>query len=220
MDGEPGPFGDLALDEFTQRLASASPIPGGGSASAVAAALAASLLAMVARLSLDRPKYEAYRATNEEALQIGERMRRRFLELADEDAAAYGSFSAAMKLPRDTDEQQQQRAEELRRAARVASEVPLAIVEECAGLLDQVERLAGRSNLNTASDLEVAARLCAAAGRGAAANVRINLPHVGDERFAGWATARLDGLLRTIEHDMLNASERVAGGALRDSEAE
>ena len=217
MDGGRG-FSDVTLGEFAEQLASSSPIPGGGSASAVAAALAASLLAMVARLSLDRPKYESYRATNERALEVAERARRQLLVLADEDAAAYGRFSAAMKLPRDTEEQQQRRTAELREAARQASEVPLAVVEECAVLLDEVERLAGRSNLNAASDLEVAARLSAAAARGAAANVRINLPHVGDERFAGGATARLDGLLKTIERDMLHASQRVAGGGLRDPE--
>ena len=87
-----------------------------------------------------------------------------------------------------------------------------------ARLLDEMDSMAGRSNLNAASDLEVGARLAAAAARGAAANVMINLPHVGDERFAGGATATIDGLLRQIDRDMLNVVHRVAGGGLRDPE--
>jgi methenyltetrahydrofolate cyclohydrolase len=212
-------FAGLSLADFSERLASGEPVPGGGSASAVAGSLAASLLAMVARLSIDRPKYEPYRATNERALALAGRLRRRFLELADDDAAAYGEFSAALKLPRETDEERAARGEAIQQAARAASEVPLAMAEECARLLDEIESVAGRSNLNASSDLEVAARLCAAAARGAAANVIVNLPHVGDQRFAGGATARVEHLLHTIERDMLHVSQRVAGGGLREPES-
>jgi formiminotetrahydrofolate cyclodeaminase len=218
MEAVPDELHNLTVEEFGDRLASSEPVPGGGSASAVVGSFAASLLAMVARLSLDRPKYAAYQATHERALAAGERGRQRLLALADEDAAAYGRFAAAMKLPRETDGQQAARAEQMRVAARDASEVPMAVVRECAILVDQVESMAGRSNANAASDLEVGARLAAAAARGAGANVLINLPFVGDERYTGGMTAELDGLLETIERDMLNVTRRVARGVLREPE--
>ncbi|HVM29364.1 MAG TPA: cyclodeaminase/cyclohydrolase family protein [Candidatus Limnocylindrales bacterium] len=218
MDSARESFARQSLGQFSERLASGDPVPGGGSASAVAASLAASLLAMVARLSLDRPKYGSYRTTNERALEVADDSRLRLLDLADADALAYGRFSAAMRMSRDSDEERTARDEALRAAAREASEVPLTVLEECARLLDEIESVAGRSNLNASSDLEVAARLCAAAARGAAANVMINLPHVGDERFAGGATARVESLLHMIERDMLHVSQRVAGGGLREPE--
>jgi formiminotetrahydrofolate cyclodeaminase len=78
--------------------------------------------------------------------------------------------------------------------------------------------MAGRSNLNAASDLEVAARLAVAAAHGAGANVMINLPMVGDESYAGGVTAELNGLLSDIDRTLANVSELVAGGELRDPE--
>ena len=80
--------------------------------------------------------------------------------------------------------------------------------------------MAGRSNLNASSDLEVAARLAAAAARGAAANVLINLPMVGDEDYATATTATVEALLDQVERNAALVSEIVGGGGLREPEPE
>lgn len=211
-------FGQLTIAEFADRLASDQPVPGGGSASAIAAALAASLLAMVCRLSLDRPKYEPFRTSIESALELAERARHRFIELADADSTAYAGFIEARRLPKETAEEQAARDAATRAAARRSTEAPLEIARECAQLMGSIGSVAGRSNLNAASDLEVAARLCVAAARGAAANVLINLPSVGDARFTGGATAEIEGLVHTMEREVLQVSQRVTRGVLRSPE--
>ncbi len=218
MDEPERSLAQQTLAEFSERLASAEPVPGGGSASAYVGSLAASLVCMVARLSLGRPKYEPFRETNERALAVGERSRGRLLLLTDEDARAYGAYSAARQMPRETADEQASREHASRAAARDASEVPLAVARECSALLDAIESLAGRSNLNAASDLEVAARLSAAAARGAAANVLVNLPQVGDERYAGVITAEIGGLLQDADRRLAVVAQRVAHGGLRDPE--
>lgn len=211
-------LGSLTLAEFSQHLASAAPVPGGGSASAVTGSMAAALLAMVARLSLGRPKYEAYQRTNERALEFGDRARRRLLELANEDAHAYGGLAAALKLPKESDEQAQMRAAAMRAAAREASEVPLVTIRECARLLEEIGAVVGRSNVNAASDLEVAGRLCAAAARGAAANVQINLPMVGDARYTGATVAEINYLLQEVDRTVAEIAQGVGHGGLREPE--
>ena len=209
-------FRDLTLRAFVDVLASPAPVPGGGSASAVGASLGAALVAMVASLSEGRPKYAAHAELHHRSQAVGRRLAARFLDLADEDADAYAQFAAAMKLPRETDDERASRKSALSVAAKRAAEVPLLIVEACLELVATAESLVGRSNANASSDLDVATLLGEAAARGAAANVLINLPSVDDDSFSGEATAKVMALLTSIDEIVATVHADVRSGDTRD----
>jgi formiminotetrahydrofolate cyclodeaminase len=218
MTEQEAPVARATLGDFAEALASERATPGGGAAAAVAAALAASLTAMVVRLSMDRPKYALHAALHAEALPASDDGRRRFLGLADADAAAYAAYLAARSQRHDTDALEADRAAATKAAAREAVTVPLAIVQACHAQIDLVERLAGRTNANVSSDLEVAALLLESSARGAAANVIVNLPAVGDEGYASAVTAELAQRLQQIQGSADRTRERVAKGSVRKPE--
>jgi glutamate formiminotransferase/formiminotetrahydrofolate cyclodeaminase len=211
-------FGSMTLDGFIGLLGSPTPSPGGGAASAVAASCGAALVAMVASLSVDRPKYAAFAASHARHGDAGRELGARLLALADEDAAAYAAFAAALKLPRETEADKAARTSAIRASARVAADVPLRTVEACLAVVVASEGLAGRSNLNAASDLAVASRLVEASAHGAAENVLVNLPSLGDEVLADELRGRVATLLAEIEDRAETTRALVERGELRDPE--
>jgi formiminotetrahydrofolate cyclodeaminase len=210
------PFRDLALGEFLEALASSAPVPGGGSASAVAASLGAGLVAMVAGLSQNRPRYIEHARLHGDTAAEGRRLAGRLLELADDDADAYAEYAAALKLPKGTEEEQAARTKAMQMAARRAAEVPMETVEACLAVVAAAESLVGRCNVNAQSDLGVAALLGEAAAHGAAANVLVNLPAIGDESYAGEMTARVVGMVDDIEELAASAHEAIRSGEARE----
>jgi methenyltetrahydrofolate cyclohydrolase len=212
----PASFRDLTVGQFADRLASSEPVPGGGSASAVAGALGASLVAMVAELTQGRTKYADYASLCEAASPAARALSDDLLRLADEDASAYAACAIAMKLPRESFTDQELRDRQIRETAQVAAEVPLECVERCVDALGIAESLAGRSNRNAASDLRVASLLLEAAADGAAANVIVNLPLIGANEWTDATAIRVQELLQDARRIASTVREVVGSGEARE----
>lgn len=208
-------FRDLTVADFVSQLASGEPVPGGGSAAAIAGSLGAALVAMVAALSEGRPKYAEHEALLAESRAAALELANRFLALGDEDAAAYGGFGVAMKMPRDTDAQKTARTAAIQAAARAASDAPFKTVQACLEFVALAEGLAGRSNRNASSDLEVSSLMAVAASHAAAANVYVNLPAIGDPSAAQDLLARTEVLVDQIDRLADHTREVVRSGEPR-----
>lgn len=172
---------DRSGHDLLEAFASSAPTPGGGSASALAGALGASLLVMVAGMPKTRTGAEAERAALDIAAVAIGAARRRLAALVDEDSAAYEAVMAAFRLPKATDEEKAARRQAIQAATRTATETPLAVMRACGEALDGARAVAASGNRNAASDVRVGIALLVAGATGAFENVAINLPGLSDE---------------------------------------
>jgi formiminotetrahydrofolate cyclodeaminase len=212
----PSSLAEQTLRDLAARLASRDPTPGGGSASAIAGALAAALVEMVCELTVGRPD-SAH--VDPIARQIGSAaadLRRDLLDAAQADATAYDAVVAARRLPRETEEEQTARRAAIAGAAVAATEVPLRVVHLAVEVVGLAAQMAPIGNRYAISDVGVAALLAAAAARGAAFNVTINIPTLPEGHALRTEAARrlaeVEATLPLREHEALDAVEqRIAG---------
>jgi len=201
----------LSVADFADRLAAATPTPGGGSAAALSGCFAAALVQMVCDLTIGKEGYQQHEALLRPMHAQAEALRRELLALADRDAAAYDRVMAALRLPKATEVDKAARKEALGRANLEATEVPLAAAEACARVLALAAELLPRGNRNALSDTGTAAALAAAGMRGALMNVRINLGGLPDADRASSIRSRAE----TIEGEARAREEEVARGLAR-----
>lgn len=168
---------------FLDAVAAPSATPGGGSASAFAAALAASLGQMVAGLSRKKKSQAAYVDQLSAALDEMRKAADTFAVAIDRDAESYDAVMAAFKLPQGNAEETTQREAAIQKATKGAAEVPLQVAERTVALFERLGQLEGIVAASMRSDLHVARMMADAGARGALANVEINLDGLKDAAY-------------------------------------
>jgi formiminotetrahydrofolate cyclodeaminase len=173
----------LTVQDFVEQLASASPTPGGGSASALAGAMAAAMVEMAANLTVGRDKFRDVEEEMRVLLARAGELRELMLNAVDEDTDAFDEVSAAYKMPKDSDAEKAARTEAIQAALKGATEVPLRVAKAAMETYQLGQVAIQKANPNVASDARVAMLLAQAARDGARANVDINLGMIKDEAF-------------------------------------
>jgi glutamate formiminotransferase/formiminotetrahydrofolate cyclodeaminase len=174
---------------FLDAVAANTPAPGGGSVAALAGALAAALAAMVGRLTLGRKGYGSVRAEMEALVAEAERLRVALTARIVQDAEAYNQVIAALRLPKESDEERNTRQTAIQEALIYAAEVPLTTAQDAVAALELARTAARLGNVNTITDAGTAAHVARAAFEGAALNVHVNADQVTDRQQAtAWLT--------------------------------
>jgi glutamate formiminotransferase / formiminotetrahydrofolate cyclodeaminase len=179
----PGKLAAIA-QPFLAAVAAPTAAPGGGSASAYAGALAASLGQMVAALSRKKKSQAAFADQLSDTLAQLHDSADALAMAIDVDAASFDAVMAAYKLPRSTSDEERDREAAIQKSLQGAAIVPLEVARRAADVFDMLGQLEPISSPSMLSDVKVGRLLASAAVQGALENVRINLESITDEKFA------------------------------------
>lgn len=190
-----GALVNLNIAEFVDEVSRDTPAPGGGSIAALAGALGSALASMVVNLSIGKSEFDSQ---YDELCQLAEKaqtIKDELVRAIDADTEAFNEVIAGMRMAKDTAEQIAQRSGVIRAGYKSAAEVPLRTAKLCRGVLDLCRAAADIGNKSVMSDAGVGALMAYAGVQGAIHNVRINLPHTGDETFITKMQSQLGTLL-------------------------
>jgi len=192
-------YSRLPLGELLDAFASNQPVPGGGSAAALAGAVGASLFIMVAGLPKTRHGTDEERAALTEAAARLRPLRDELSSLIDRDSAAYTSVINAYRLPKSTDAEKTARGNAIDQAMRAATDAPLATMRACERVMREAEAIATSGAASAASDVAVGIELLKTAARGAGLNADTNLAAVKDAEYVSRVSQELRDLEQAIE---------------------
>jgi len=165
-----------SIRPVVNRVASADPVPGGGSVSALTGALGAALGQMAIRITQEKKSFQQHADRYTDALDRLAPYTSALLELVDADSEAYSRVMAAYKLPKGSMDRDKAVQDGLTRA----TEIPSRTANCAAEALRVLEELRSIIHANVASDLQVGMQMLRASLRGAISNIRTNLSDIKD----------------------------------------
>ena len=187
------------LKEYTDELASKSPVPGGGGTSSLVGSLGIALGIMVGELTVGKEKYAHVEEEVQALMAKASDIKERLLVLVDEDAKAFEPLSRAYSMPKDAPDRNQI----MEKCLRDAAEVPTQIVGLCCESIEILEKLAKKGSKLAISDVGCGVALCRSALEAAALNVFINTKLMWDYKYAeklnAYAEERLEVYTKKAE---------------------
>lgn len=167
-------YTDKTCRQFVDETAGKSPVPGGGSVSALVGALGASLGRMVASLTIGKKKYADVEEEITELARQTDELRAQLIELVQADIDIFEPLSQLYGMKADTQEEKKKKEELLEKALDDACSVPLKIMEACGRAIELSEEFAQKGSKLAVSDAGAGAIICKAALQAASLNVYIN----------------------------------------------
>ena len=171
------------LIDFSELTASESPAPGGGSISAYVGALGVALGTMVANLSAHKRGWDHKWEEYSKHAEKGQELLNKLLSLVDEDTNAFDAIIQAMRLPKSSEQDQENRRIAIEKATKNAIEVPYRILKLAYSSMNILKQMANKGLSSSISDVGVGVACARTAVLGAYLNVKINCKDLNDKKY-------------------------------------
>ena len=175
---------EVSAEKLAQETASESMAPGGGSISAYVGTLGVSLGTMVANLSANKSGWEEKVDIFSSWAEKGQAVQKELLFLVDEDTRSFNHIIDAIRMPKDTPNENAIRLDAIEKASKYAAEVPFKVMETAYKAYELLKAMQEIGNPASITDAGVGALCCMTAIEGAYMNVRINTKDLKDKPFA------------------------------------
>lgn len=193
---------DMKLEDYINKVDSPSPAPGGGSVMGVVGSLACALAGMVGHLTVNKNKFKELSEEEKNhfnnAIEKIKEIKIKLMETIDKDAESFNIFMAAIKLPKDTEEEKLIRKEAISKAAVKSTQTPFDILKYSYELVSLFDTILKYGNSGVITDIASAYILIYCASKGSVLNININMPLIKDKIF-----------LENIKKNSLNYIEKI-----------
>jgi len=177
------PLMSMTVKEFVSILGARTSAPGGGSASALAAAMGSGLGAMMGWMTYGNVKFRNLDTQMRKYIGPLYDATQKLVYRIDADTDAFTEYMIAGRLSKDTDDEKMIRDAAMQKGLKVAIDVPLDTMKIADKCWEWMIELAKIGNINSKSDLQVGARCLEVGIWGCWKNVEINLKDITDQVY-------------------------------------
>ena len=153
---------DMNVRALLELTASDAPAPGGGAIAALSGAFGAALAAMVGSLTLGKKGYESVQEEMAETTAKANALAQKLLSAMDEDANSFNGYMAALKMPKDTEDEKAARRAAMQESLKSASLVPLNTAKTAADIFPLAEAAVNLGSIKDEAFVSELRETCAA----------------------------------------------------------
>jgi len=201
-------FANLKFKDLINEFSRQTPTPGGGSAAAIGATLGASLSSMVSNLTINKKGYEQHDTYHNTKSITCQKHILELIQLIDDDSSSFDDVIRAIRLPKKTKNDIVYRNKQIKKATINAADIPLQVLKLCNNVISDASDISKVCNMNSISDIGVAAEFLKASAISASYNVLINIKELASKDINKYKSD-VDYYLKQIEDSYITITKNV-----------